>query len=103
MMNEEGGKTRGTERSKNIVSGRIRLARESFPGHLTQDQLSGRLAALKVMIDRPAITKIELATRRVCDFELVAFASALKVDVRWLLGLQSSGGPNASEGNRRDI
>jgi len=73
--------------AKNLVGSRIRLARQNFPGCLTQDQLSGRLAAHNILIDRPAITKIELGLRHVYDFELVAFAVALKVDVRWLLGI----------------
>jgi hypothetical protein len=95
--------TKRSPKSLNVVAGRIRLARENFPGRLTQDQLSGRLAALKVVIDRPAITKIELGTRRVYDFEVVALATALKVDVRWLLGLQQSGGPSSLEGGKREI
>lgn len=73
--------------AKNLVGSRIRLAREKFPGCLTQDQLSGRLATHNVLLDRPTVTKIELGLRHVYDFELVAFAAALKVDVRWLLGI----------------
>ncbi|MBU6178147.1 MAG: helix-turn-helix transcriptional regulator [Verrucomicrobia bacterium] len=85
----------------NVVAARVRQAREFYPGRLTQDQLSGRLAALKVMIDRPAITKIELGARKVCDFELIALANALNVDILWLLGLQSTGGPVKSERSDR--
>jgi transcriptional regulator with XRE-family HTH domain len=81
----------------NVVAARVRQAREIYPGRLTQDQLSGRLAALKVAIDRPAITKIELGSRKVCDFELIALANALNVDVRWLLGMQTTGGPGKPE------
>jgi hypothetical protein len=84
-------------RSRNIVSRRVRIARELFPGFLTQDQLSGRLAAQKTLIDRPAIAKIETGTRGVNDFEVVALAKALKVDVRWLLGIQETGGPEFKE------
>jgi hypothetical protein len=76
-------------KSKNLVGSRVRIARQEFLGHLTQDQLSGRLAALKVSIDRAAITKIELGMRHVYDYELVPLAEALKVDVRWLLGIES--------------
>ena len=73
--------------AKNIVGSRIRLARQEFSGGLTQDQLSGRMAVHNIFIDRPAITKIELGLRHVYDFELVALAAVLKVDVRWLLGI----------------
>jgi transcriptional regulator with XRE-family HTH domain len=55
---------------------------------ITQDQLSGRLANLGVSLDRAAVAKIEIGLRSVFDFELPALANALKVDVRWLLGLQ---------------
>jgi hypothetical protein len=95
----KGEKNLGTGKltSMNVVAARVREARDLFPGRLTQDQLSGRLAALKVAIDRPAITKIELGSRKVCDYELIALANALSVDVRWLLGLQTTGGPSKSE------
>jgi hypothetical protein len=76
----------GKKPPKNIVGPRIRKAREQFPGRLTQDQLSGRLAALGVSIDRVAIAKIEAGSRRVFDFEIASLASALNVDILWLLG-----------------
>jgi hypothetical protein len=63
----------------------MRKARLAFEPPLTQDQLSGRLAAKGVTLDRVAITKIECGTRCVFDFELTAIAEALKVDLRWLL------------------
>lgn len=86
---EGGGKRKiGKAKSKNLVGSRVRIARLEFPGRLTQDQLSGRLAALKVSIDRVAVTKIELGTRHVYDYEIGPLAEALKVDVRWLLGLE---------------
>jgi hypothetical protein len=40
-----------------------------------------------VGLDRVAITKIENSTRCVFDYEVLALAAVLKVDVRWLLGL----------------
>ncbi len=52
---------------------------------MTQDQLSGRLAAKGVILDRVAITKIECGNRCVFDYELGALADILKVDLRWLL------------------
>lgn len=70
---------------KNIVGERIRHARLAFIPPLTQDQLSGKLAAIGIQLDRIAITKIECGYRRVYDFELPALASALKVDLNWLL------------------
>jgi len=87
-MNAGARRKQGKAGSKNIVGTRIRLARQQLPGSLTQDQLSGRLAVLRVLIDRPAIAKIELGMRHVYDYELVALAEALKVDIRWLLGIK---------------
>lgn len=71
----------------------MRLARLAFDPPLTQDQLSGRLAVRQLLLDRVAITKIENGQRCVFDFELSALAEVLKVDVRWLLGTQTTGGP----------
>jgi len=78
--------------AKNLVGPRVREARKSYPGGLTQDQLSGKLAALKVSLDRAGIAKVELGMRHVFDFELVPLARALKVDVRWLLGVETTDG-----------
>lgn len=79
------------ERSRNIAGDRVRRARLALD--LTQDELSGRLAVHQVLLDRVAITKVESGKRCVFDFELCGLAAALKVDVRWLLGMQSNGGP----------
>lgn len=74
----------------------MRQARLAFDPPLTQDQLSGRLAAKGISLDRVAITKIEAGQRCVFDFELPVIADVLKVDVRWLLGIQGTGGPSKS-------
>lgn len=79
--------------SRNTIGPRIREARLAFDPPLTQDQLAGRLAAKGVALDRVAITKIECGQRCVFDFELPPLAAVLKVDVRWLLGIQDTGGP----------
>ena len=88
--------------SKNISGPRIRIARAEFKPPLTQDQLSGRLAAEGIQLDRVAITKIEIGTRGVMDFELRGIARALKTDVSWLLGMSGasarvSANPNGKE------
>jgi hypothetical protein len=75
-------------RKKNIVGARIRQARKAFPGGLTQDQLSGKLAALNVQLDRAGIAKVELGIRHVFDYEVAALARALKIDLKWLLGVE---------------
>lgn len=78
---------RHPERSGKNVSGlRLREARERTQPPLTQDQLSGKVAALGIILDRTAIAKIENGQRCVYDYELRALAEALNVDANWLLG-----------------
>jgi len=71
---------------KNIVGKRVADARQRCNPTLTQDALSGRLAALGIQLDRAAIAKIENNYRHVLDYELKALADALGADVDWLLG-----------------
>ena len=71
--------------SKNIVGNRVRQARFLRNPPLTQDELSGQLAKLGVVIDRAGISKIEIGIRSVLDFEVRALARALGVSVSWLL------------------
>ena len=72
-------------RGKNIVGRRVAEARNLLQPPITQDALSGRLARLGVQLDRAGIAKIENRHRHVLDFELKALATALGVDVDWLL------------------
>jgi hypothetical protein len=86
--------------ARNIIAGRMHSARLAFEPLLTQDQLSGKLAGKGITLDRVAITKIEAGNRCVFDFELPSLAEALNVDVRWLLGLQDTGGPSRKGGRK---
>ena len=83
---------------RNTISERLRRARLAFDPPLTQDDLSGRLAVKQLLLDRVAITKIESGQRCVFDFELPTLAEVLRVDVRWLLGMQTAGGPAKKKG-----
>ena len=74
---------------RNIVGRRIAKARRGFSPPLTQDALSGRVARLGIQLDRAAVAKIENNHRRVLDYELKALATALEVDVNWLLGSEA--------------
>ncbi len=75
--------------NRNIIGQKIRAARLSFKPPLTQDQLSGRLAAEGIDLDRVAIAKIESGMRSAFDFEVRALAVVLKVDVGSLLGMET--------------
>jgi HTH-type transcriptional regulator, cell division transcriptional repressor len=86
------GEQKKTVANRNIIGARLRKARKNFKPPLTQDQLSGRLASEGVQLDRVAITKIESGLRCAFDFEVRALALALKVDVKWLLGMEEKRG-----------
>ena len=80
----------------NIIAPRMKLAREAvgIKGRLSlsQDDLAEKFTA-DLRLDRTTISKIERLERGVKDYELIAIAEALEVDVRWLLGLSDEGGP----------
>jgi len=76
------------KKHNNLVGRRVRKARLGFKQLLSQDALSGRLAAKGVVIDRAGIAKIEAGSRYVSDFEVKALAQALGVSVGWLMGVE---------------
>jgi hypothetical protein len=82
----------GKRQSRNVVGKRVKEARKLHSPPLTQDQLSGKLAAEGVQLDRVGIAKIETGIRCAFDFEIRALAAALKVDVNWLLGIETASG-----------
>ena len=73
-------------KSKNIIGPRVGDARMKFDPPLTQDALSGKLAAIGIQLDRAAIAKIENGHRRVFDYEVRGLAKVLNVKVDWLFG-----------------
>lgn len=77
------------KQNNNIVGKRVKKARLAAKPSLSQDALSGKLAARGVTIDRAGIAKVENGSRYVSDFEVKALAAALKVSVGWLLGTET--------------
>lgn len=73
-------------RGRNIVGKRVREARLKATPAMSQEDLAGRMAAVGVMLDRSAISRIESQDRYVMDFEADALSTALKVSVGWLFG-----------------
>jgi len=71
-----------SDRSKNLIGSRLAKARKA--GGLTQHDLSRKVSAF-TPIDRSGIAKIETGLRCVYDYELVAIAKVLAVEVGWLL------------------
>ena len=72
--------TRESEK-RNDTGPAIREARRQCQPPVSQDDLSGRLARLGVMLDRSAISRIENQNRYLLDYELAAIAKSLKVKI----------------------
>ena len=68
---------------KNICGDRIREAR--FKRRLTQADLAAQMQINGVIIERDSISRIEIGTRFVTDYELKVFSKVLKVEATWLL------------------
>ena len=77
-----------SKRPLNIVGERVKLARQRRNPSLTQDELSGQLAAFGIQLDRAAVSKVEGGTRYVSDYEVRAFCKVLAVSPAWLLGME---------------
>ena len=71
---------------RNICGDRIRIARLSQ--RLSQADLCRKLQLAGIPMERDSISRIEIGTRFVTDYELMIFAKILKVNLEWLLGGQ---------------
>ena len=71
---------------KNICGDRIHEARCKL--RLTQSDLAAQLQINGIIIERDSISRIEIGTRFVADYELRELSKILKVSVNWLLGLE---------------
>ena len=70
---------------KNISGDRIREARQKK--RLSQSDLAAQMQVEGIMIERDSVSRIEIGTRFIPDYELPLFAKVLGVSVDWLLGL----------------
>ena len=71
---------------KNICGDKIHEARCRL--RLTQSDLAAQLQINGIIIERDSISRIEIGTRFVADYELKELSKILKVSVDWLLGLE---------------
>ena len=71
---------------KNICGERVHEARRKLK--LTQSDLAAQLQVAGIIIERDSISRIEIGTRFVADYELRELAKILKVTVNWLLGIE---------------
>lgn len=70
---------------KNISGDRIREARQKL--RLSQIDLAARMQVEGINVERDSISRIEIGTRFIPDYEIPLFAKVLHVSVDWLLGL----------------
>ena len=74
------------EGKKNICGGRVRTARKALG--LSQENLAAKLQVKGINIERDSISRIEIGTRFVADFELRILSEILGVSVNFLLGIE---------------
>lgn len=72
--------------SKNISGERIREAR--LKRRFSQSDLAAQMQIRGVTLERDSISRIEIGTRFVTDYEIKLFAEVLGVRVSWLLDLE---------------
>ncbi len=70
---------------KNISGEHIREGR--LKRRLSQADLAAKMQVEGIVIERDSISRIEIGTRFIPDYELPFFAKVLNVSVEWLLGL----------------
>lgn len=70
---------------KNICGRRVAEARKKLD--LSQENLAAKLQLEGVIIERDSISRIELGTRFVADYELLVLCKVLNVTPEFLLGL----------------
>ena len=71
---------------KNICGERIHQARRKLK--LSQADLAAQMQVAGIIIERDSISRVEIGTRFVPDYELPVFAKLLHVTVPWLLGIE---------------
>lgn len=71
---------------KNICGDRVHEARCRH--RMTQSHLAAKLQLAGIIIERDSISRIEIGTRFVADYELRELANILNVSVPWLLGIE---------------
>ena len=68
---------------KNLCGNRIREAR--LRQRLSQYDLAARLQTQGILIEQDSISRIEIGTRFVADYEVKVLAKVLNVPLDWLL------------------
>ena len=69
---------------KNLCGDRVKEARARRK--ITQEDLAARLQIEGVTMGRDSVSRIEIGTRFVTDYELVVLSRVLGVSMEWLTG-----------------
>ena len=72
--------------SKNICGARVKEARKKL--NLSQENLAAKLQTEGVNIERDSVSRIEIGTRFVADYELLVLCKVLNVSAGYLLGME---------------
>lgn len=67
---------------KNLCGEKIRMAR--LNKRMTQSDLAAQIQIQGVTMERDSISRIEIGTRFVTDYELKVFSKVLGVSMEWL-------------------
>ena len=68
---------------RNLCGNRVKEARARL--NITQADLAARLQVAGVTMERDSVSRIEIGTRFVTDYELSVLSDVLGVSVEWLL------------------
>jgi transcriptional regulator with XRE-family HTH domain len=71
---------------KNICGKRVKESRKKLK--LSQENLAAKLQLEGVAIERDSVSRIEIGTRFVADYELLILCKILNVSPAYLLGLE---------------
>lgn len=71
---------------KNVSGDRIREAR--LKRRLTQEDLAAKLQIEGVIMERDSVSRMEIGTRFVTDYELMVLSKVLGVSLQWLVGVE---------------
>ena len=71
---------------KNICGKRIKEARKKL--NLSQENLAAKLQVEGITMERDSVSRIEIGTRFVADYELLVLCKILNVTPAYLLGLE---------------
>ena len=67
---------------KNLCGNRVKEARARL--NITQTDLAARLQVAGITMERDSVSRIEIGTRFVTDYELAVLVMILRVSMEWL-------------------